>query len=179
MPSQKPQRQIFSRRGPDRRYLVAGIFIFGLHCFFWELKSSVEVILWSQYTLLICICKMTRKQTTKLRLQNLKKTLSSNYTMLKIKRLEGKHCRSRWDSSLWAVSSGSAVFANSAIVVFGTLRVNPSLAAIYLPTWVPTAGFFLVCVFFSSASLKCHITSVLHLLPPQTQWENESPVNYL
>ena len=46
---------------------------------------------------------------------------------------------------------------------------NPSLAAIYLPTRVPTAGFFWVCVFFSSASLKCHITSVLHLLPPQTQ----------
>ena len=44
--------------------------------------------------------------------------------MLKIQRQEGKHCRSRWDGSLWAVSSGSAVFANSAIVVFGALRVK-------------------------------------------------------
>ena len=42
----------------------------------------------------------------------------------------------------------------------------------------PLLDIFGVCV-FSSACLKCHITSVLHLLPPQTQCENESPVNYL
>ena len=61
-------------------------------------------------------------------------------------------------------------FSSKAWSKDGNFRhLNPSLAAFYLPTWVPTAGFFWVCVFFSSASLKCHITSVLHLLPPQTQ----------
>ena len=45
---------------------------------------------------------------------------------------------------------------------------SPSLFAIYLSYWVPTAGYFWVCVIFSSACLKCHITSVLRLLPPQT-----------
>ena len=43
----------------------------------------------------------------------------------------------------------------------------------------PLLGNFGCVWFFSSACLKCHITSVLHLLPPQTQCENKSPVNFL
>ena len=44
--------------------------------------------------------------------------------MLKNQRLEGKHCRSRTDGSSLAISSGFTVFVNSAIVVFGALRVK-------------------------------------------------------
>ena len=44
-------------------------------------------------------------------------TFNLNCIMLKNKSLEGKHYSSRWDGSLWDVSSGSTAFANSAIVV--------------------------------------------------------------
>ena len=43
-----------------------------------------------------------------------------------VRRVEGKHCISRWDGLLWAVSSGFTVFAKSAFVVFGALQVNLS-----------------------------------------------------
>ena len=35
-----------------------------------------------------------------------------------VRRVEGKHCRSRLDDTLSAISSGSKVFVNSDIVVF-------------------------------------------------------------
>ena len=44
--------------------------------------------------------------------------------ILKIQRLEGKQCRSRWGGSWWATSSISTLFANSALYVSGTWRVN-------------------------------------------------------
>ena len=47
---------------------------------------------------------------------NFQKMLSqSYYIILRIQRLEGKQCRSRWGGSLWATSSRSTLFANSAI----------------------------------------------------------------
>ena len=44
--------------------------------------------------------------------------------MLKTQRLQGKHCRSRWDSLYNEPSHLNLVFANSAIGVFGVLWVN-------------------------------------------------------
>ena len=41
--------------------------------------------------------------------------LSPSYIILRIQRLESKQCRSRWGGSLWATSSRSTLFANSAL----------------------------------------------------------------
>lgn len=61
-------------------------------------------------------------------------TFNLNCIMLKNKSLEGKHYRSGWDGSLWDVSSGSTVFVNSAIVVFGAVWVKvPEL--VLLSNW--------------------------------------------
>ena len=50
--------------------------------------------------------------------------LSQSYIILRIQRLEGKQCRSRWGGSLWATSSRSTLFANSVIFVSGTYTEN-------------------------------------------------------
>ena len=60
--------------------------------------------------------------------------------MLKNQRPEGKHCRSWWDSSLWAISSGSSVFANSAIVVLGFMGYKFSPFPEFPVTVWPTSG---------------------------------------
>ena len=62
----------------------------------------------------------TEKQTTKFSSANFQKMLSPSYIILRIQRLEGKQCRSRWGGSLWATSSRSMLFANSAIFVTGS-----------------------------------------------------------
>ena len=62
----------------------------------------------------------TEKQTTKFSSPNFQKMLSPSYIILRIQRLEGKQCRSRWGGSLWATSSRSTLFANSAIFVTGS-----------------------------------------------------------
>ena len=61
----------------------------------------------------------TEKQTTKFSSANFQKMLSPCYIILRIQKLEGKQCRSRWGGSLWATSSRSTLFANSAIFVTG------------------------------------------------------------
>ena len=53
----------------------------------------------------IFICKFSKKKK------------QTNYIILRIQRLEGKRCRSRWSGSLWATSSKSMLFANSAVFV--------------------------------------------------------------
>ena len=55
----------------------------------------------------ISVCKFS---------QNVKSKLQ-----LRIKRLAGKQYRSKWGGLLWATSSRSALFANSAIFIFGKL----------------------------------------------------------
>ena len=56
--------------------------------------------------------------------------LSPRYIILKIQRLGGKQCRSRWGGSLlWATSSRRTLFENSAIFVSCTLRVNSETPA--------------------------------------------------
>ena len=62
----------------------------------------------------------TEKQTTKFSSANFQKMLSPSYIILRIQRLEGKQCKSRWGGSLWATSSRSTLFANSAIFVTGS-----------------------------------------------------------
>ena len=46
------------------------------------------------------------------------------YIILRIQRLKGKQCRSRWGGSSWATSSRPMLFANSAIFVSGAQRVK-------------------------------------------------------
>ena len=65
-----------------------------------------------------------RKVKTRLLERLTHKAPKMQKTKLRLQRLEGKHCRSRWDGSLLAILSGSTVFANSGIVVFGALRAN-------------------------------------------------------
>ena len=57
----------------------------------------------------------SKKQTTKFTSANFQNKLSPSYNILRIRRLEGKQCRSWWGGSLWATSSRSTLFANSAI----------------------------------------------------------------
>ena len=70
------------------------------------------------------LCPRQRKMRViaddKITSENSLKTFNINCKMLKNQELEGKQFRSRWD----AVSPGSTVFANSAIVVFGSLQVK-------------------------------------------------------
>ena len=67
----------------------------------------------------------TKEQTTKFTSANFQKMLSPCYIILRAQRLEGKQCRSRWGGSLWAISTISTLFVNSAFFVSGTYRVNP------------------------------------------------------
>ena len=62
----------------------------------------------------------TEKQMTKFSSANFQKMISPWYIILRIQRLKGKQCRSRWGGSLWATSSRSTLFANSAIFVTGS-----------------------------------------------------------
>ena len=66
----------------------------------------------------------TEKQTTKFLSANFQKMLSPCYIILRIQRQEDKQYRSRWGGSSWATSSRSLLFANSAIFISGSQRVN-------------------------------------------------------
>ena len=100
------------------------------------------------------LVKCIKEQMTKLCLQNFKKKSYINCIMLKIQRLEGKHCRSRWDGSLWAVSSESAVFANSAIVVFGYNRLLCSAGSISRRGFKVTKGGSICSIYASFPNLS-------------------------
>ena len=58
----------------------------------------------------------TEKHTTKFSSANFQKMFSPSYIALRILRLSGKQCGSRWSGSLWATSSRSMLFANSAML---------------------------------------------------------------
>ena len=62
----------------------------------------------------------TEEQTTKFSSANFQTKFNLSYIILRIQRLEGKPCRSWWGGSLWATSSSSTLFANSAIFVTGS-----------------------------------------------------------
>ena len=62
----------------------------------------------------------TKQQTTKFSSANFQEMWGPCYIILRIQRLEGKQCRSRWGGSLRATSSRSTLFANSAIFVSGS-----------------------------------------------------------
>ena len=66
----------------------------------------------------------TKKQTTKFSSANFQKMWSPSYITLRIQRLEGNQCRSRWGGSLWATSLRSMLFANSAIFISGKSLSN-------------------------------------------------------
>ena len=77
-----------------------------------HLKPPYSLILLNSFT--------TKKQTTKFSSANFKKMRSPNYIILRVQRLVGKQCRSRWGGSRWGTSSRSTLFANSAVFVSGT-----------------------------------------------------------
>lgn len=56
----------------------------------------------------IYVCKKSKKR----------KKNGPSYTILRIQRSEGKRCRSRKGGLLWAISSGSLLFENPAILIF-------------------------------------------------------------
>ena len=75
---------------------------------------------WCQYHSFLYQLPKSRRQN--FHLQIFKKMLNPCYITLRIHRLEGKLCRSRWGGSLWATSSRSTLFANSAIFCLWYLK---------------------------------------------------------
>ena len=63
----------------------------------------------------IFVCKFSKNVKSKL------------YHIENSKTIEDKQCRSGWGGSLWATSSRATLFANSAIFVSGTSRVNKNV----------------------------------------------------
>ena len=82
---------------------------------------------------------------------NFKKMLSPSYIILRIQRLVGQQCRSRWGGSFWATSSRPTQFANSAIFVSGTkesIKMIQTKVLIWV-TFLSLSKHFVFCIFFS------------------------------
>ena len=88
----------------------------------------------------------TKKQMTKFSSANFQKILSPSYIILRIQILGSKQCRNRWGGLLWATSSRSKLFANSAIFVLVLKEIrqsdlNPEFGASVSCVWPEVAQF--------------------------------------
>ena len=126
-PAGSPENKKISYPGKGTR--------FGKHLFFTCLK--IEYTLCASIYDFFCVLKSltSKKQTIKFSSANFKKML-----IQAIRRLDGKQCRSRWGGSLWATSSRSTLFANSAFFISGTWRVKEKLVLIRLQGFAVLAG---------------------------------------
>ena len=91
--------------------------------------------------------------------------LSPSNIILRIQRLKGKQCRSRWGGSLWATSSRSTLFAKSGICVSGTQRVkNPATGQ--------KIGYNQAIFIYSVT--RCDLENGVHVARAKIKWFSQS-----